>query len=78
MCPILMVDGRALGFLVCAILFLAQSPSCWCKGKKWPVVVNTWPFTDATEAAWKALNNNDSRTPALDAIVEVMVISNDK
>lgn len=38
---------------------------------KLPTVVNTWPFTDATEAAWNALNSNCTQTPALDAIVQV-------
>ena len=36
-----------------------------------PIIVNTWPFTDATEAAWQALQNNVSTTPAIDAVVEV-------
>lgn len=37
-----------------------------------PVVINTWPFTDATEAAWQALQNMNSSTPAVDAVVEVL------
>ena len=36
-----------------------------------PIVVNTWPFKDATAAAWKALTNADANTPALDAVEQV-------
>ena len=36
-----------------------------------PIVVNTWPFKDATAAAWKALTNADAKTPALDAVEQV-------
>lgn len=33
-----------------------------------PIVINTWPFTEATDAAWSALTDLDSTTPALDAV----------
>ena len=57
--------------LVCVGLISAESLSYKKKSNNWPLVVNTWPFTDATEAAWQALNNNASATPALDAVVQV-------
>ena len=36
-----------------------------------PIVVNTWAFTDATEAAWAALAPTNSKSSALDAVEEV-------
>ena len=36
-----------------------------------PVVVNTWAFTRATEAAWGAITARDSASPALDAVEQV-------
>ena len=36
-----------------------------------PVVVNTWAFTRATEAAWDAITARGSASPALDAIEQV-------
>ena len=36
-----------------------------------PIVVNTWPFKDATATAWEALTIADAKTPALDAVEQV-------
>jgi len=36
-----------------------------------PVIVNTWPFVSATEAAWRALQGTDGHLAALDAVEQV-------
>ena len=65
------------GLFCCSLLYLslrqADAHSASTKDANYPIVVNTWPFTEATEAAWKALNNKDAQTPALDAIVQVFL-----
>lgn len=38
------------------------------KASSLPIVINTWAFTNATEAAWAAVNSRKSSTPALDAV----------
>lgn len=44
---------------------------CFCLGlgvsAKIPVVINTWPFTDATNAAWESLMKTDSLLDAVEA-----------
>ncbi len=40
-----------------------------------PVIVNTWAFTRATEAAWDAITARGSASPALDAIEQVPLCS---
>ena len=37
-----------------------------------PVVVNTWAFTHATQAAWEAITARGSASPALDAVEQVL------
>lgn len=62
---------RAISVLLFYVYFVSAEGLFSSKAAQWPLVVNTWPFTDATEAAWQALNNNASATPALDAVVQV-------
>jgi N4-(beta-N-acetylglucosaminyl)-L-asparaginase len=38
---------------------------------KLPLVLNVWPFVNATMAGWAALNNGSSSTPWLDAVEKV-------
>ncbi len=38
---------------------------------KLPLVLNVWPFVNATMAGWAALNNASSSTPWLDAVERV-------
>ena len=37
-----------------------------------PIVLNTWPFVNATARAWDVLNSS-SKKPALDAVLEVLI-----
>ncbi|XP_051122809.1 probable isoaspartyl peptidase/L-asparaginase 3 [Andrographis paniculata] len=60
--------------LCVALLFaVALSSSAWGEGdevecsRKLPVVISTWPFTEAVRAGWRALENGAS---AVDAVVE--------
>ena len=53
-----------LGFLMHLYCLRATASSL-------PLIVNTWAFTDATEAGWVALTANSTSTPHLDAVVEV-------
>ena len=62
---------RAISLLLFCLGLISAETLSSDKETHWPLVVNTWPFTDATEAAWQALNNNASVTPALDAVVQV-------
>ena len=41
------------------------------RGHDTPIVVNTWAFKDATEAAWAELASTDSASSALDAVEQV-------
>lgn len=41
------------------------------RGHDTPIVVNTWAFKDATEAAWAVLASTDSASSALDAVEQV-------
>jgi N4-(beta-N-acetylglucosaminyl)-L-asparaginase len=41
------------------------------RGHDTPIVVNTWAFKDATEAAWAVLVSTDSASSALDAVEQV-------
>lgn len=38
---------------------------------KLPLVLNVWPFVNATASGWAALNNASSPTPWLDAVEKV-------
>ncbi|XP_064637165.1 N(4)-(Beta-N-acetylglucosaminyl)-L-asparaginase-like [Lineus longissimus] len=51
--------------LVVYCIFLATAVIC-NTNDDFPVVINTWPFKDATVAAWESLSNGNS---ALDAVV---------
>ena len=62
---------RAILLVLCCVGLISADSLSLEKVNHWPIAVNTWPFTDATEAAWQALNNNASATPALDAVVQV-------
>lgn len=37
-----------------------------------PLVINTWRFVNATEAAWEALGNRAAKHAALDAVEQVL------
>lgn len=39
---------------------------------KLPLVINTWPFTNATEGAWNALKNENAS--AIEALVRTIFI----
>ena len=41
------------------------------RGHDIPIVVNTWAFKDATEAAWAELASTDLASSALDAVEQV-------
>ena len=41
------------------------------KGETFPIVINTWPFTDATQRAWEVVK--DGRK-ALDAVVQGVTV----
>ena len=38
------------------------------------IVVNTWPFVDATAAAWQALSSNSSAVDAIVAVRSAMLL----
>ena len=46
--------------------------ACGCGASSLPIVVNTWAFTNATDAAWRALlEQPDAAEAALEAVVQV-------
>jgi len=47
------------------------------RGHGVPIVVNTWAFKDATEAAWAVLASEGTGSSALDAIEEVCMPSHE-
>ena len=47
--------------------FLEMKPNTNTEGQKFPVVLNTWAFQAATEAAWSALERTDDRLEAVQA-----------
>ena len=71
-----MVPGKVLVMSICllgALLWLAPAArkSILSRGHDTPIVVNTWAFTDATDAAWAMLASGNSKLSALDAVEEV-------
>ena len=46
--------------------------ACGCGASSLPVVINTWAFTNATDAAWRALlEHPDASEAAVEAVVQV-------
>ena len=71
-----MLPLRVLVMSLCllgALLWLAPAvrKSIKSRGHDTPVVINTWAFTDATDAAWAVLASGNSNSAALDAVEEV-------
>ncbi|KDD73338.1 asparaginase, partial [Helicosporidium sp. ATCC 50920] len=59
--------------LCVAVLLVAASrlSSCWRRPQAaLPIIVNTWAFTNATDAAWETLQASQSATALLDAVEE--------
>ncbi|XP_067838625.1 N(4)-(beta-N-acetylglucosaminyl)-L-asparaginase isoform X1 [Heptranchias perlo] len=54
-----------MGFPGCLPVILALSASCSLAAAQLPLVINTWPFKDATQRAWSTLQSGGS---ALDAV----------
>ena len=63
--------GRPAGVLV--LLLLACTGARAAAAAAGPVVVNTWAFTEATEAAWQTLARASGPSVALDAVEQVLV-----
>ena len=71
-----MLPGSIVVMSLCllgALLWLAPAArnSIKSRGHDTPIVVNTWAFTDATDAAWAVLASDNAKLSALDAVEEV-------
>ncbi len=71
-----MMQGSVVIMSLCiagVLLWLAPAirESLPTRGHDVPMVVNTWAFKDATEAAWAVLASEGTGSSALDAVEEV-------